>query len=138
MGYELHIIRKVDWENDEEPSNMTLDEWREYVNADPELEFDQSAVAGEYGEGLCEWNAHPTEKRPRYRPWFAFYKGAIDAKNPDEPTVRKMLQIADRLKAKVQGDDFEFYDEEMIAEVFSPVLPKQKQVTTSKPWWRFW
>jgi hypothetical protein len=47
MGYELHIIRKVDWENDEEPSNLTLYEWRQYVNADPELEFDQSAMAGE-------------------------------------------------------------------------------------------
>jgi hypothetical protein len=49
-----------------------------------------------------------------------------------------MLQIADKLNAKVQGDDFEFYDEEMIAEVFSPALLKQKQVTRSKPWWRFW
>ena len=139
MGYELHIIRKSDWENDEEPSNVTLQEWRQYVSSDSELEFDEQAVAGEYGEGFCEWNAHPNEKRPQYRSWFAYFRGSIDVKHPDEPTVRKMLQIADRLSAKVQGDDLEYYDEDMIAEVFTPLPVRLKESKISlKPWWRFW
>ena len=139
MGYELHIIRKSAWENDEDPSNITLQEWKQYVSSDPELEFDEQAIAGEYGEGFCGWNAHPSEKRPRYRPWFAYFRGSIDAKDPDEHTVRKMLQIADRLSAKVQGDDLEYYDEDMIAEVFAPLPVRLKESKILlKPWWRFW
>lgn len=46
MGYELHIIRRSDWENDNEPSDITLEAWKQYVSSDPELEFDKQAVAG--------------------------------------------------------------------------------------------
>lgn len=139
MGYELHIIRKKNWEDDEEPSVITIEEWRQYVDTDPELEWTNNTVGGKYGAAHCEWTAHPTEKRSNWRPWFAYFKGAVDAKYPDEHTVRKMLKIADKLNARVQGDDFEYYDEEMIAEVFSSQQSKKKIDTgVPKPWWRFW
>jgi hypothetical protein len=31
MGYEVHIIRRDDYENDEEESSITIEEWLKYV-----------------------------------------------------------------------------------------------------------
>ena len=39
MGYELHIVRRLDWEDDEEYSNISLEEWLSYVQSDEELEL---------------------------------------------------------------------------------------------------
>jgi hypothetical protein len=38
MGYELHIIRREHWET-LETSNISLDEWLNYVKSDKELEL---------------------------------------------------------------------------------------------------
>ncbi len=42
-------------------------------------------------------------------PWFDWAQGNIYTKNPDEPILRKMLQIAQHLNAFVQGDEGEVY-----------------------------
>ena len=39
MGYELHILRRNDWDNYEEESNISLEEWLAYVQSDSELEL---------------------------------------------------------------------------------------------------
>ena len=39
MGYELHIVRRNDWDDYEENSNISLDEWLAYVQLDNELEL---------------------------------------------------------------------------------------------------
>ena len=60
-------------------------------------------------------------------------------KNPDAPTIRKMLQIASALNAKVQGDDGEFYTEEYLAELESEEKPKSvNRQYEKKAWWKFW
>ena len=89
--------------------------------------------------GFCEWNAHPVKHEPDDRPWFDYWKGIINTKNPDVSTIRKMLQIASALNAKVQGDDGEIYTEEYLVELESAdeqieLLKQQNE----KPWWKFW
>jgi hypothetical protein len=39
MGYEIHITRKNDYENDEEESSITLDKWLKYVESDKEFKL---------------------------------------------------------------------------------------------------
>jgi hypothetical protein len=39
MGYEFHIVRRKDWEDFEEDSNISLEEWLAYVQSDNELEL---------------------------------------------------------------------------------------------------
>ena len=36
--------------------------------------------------------------------------GAIDTKNPDKLVIRKMVELANKLKAKVIGEEGEVYD----------------------------
>lgn len=145
MGYDLHITRQEHWA-DEETSSIPLDEWLAYVDSDKELELTNgydikigSETQFQDRPGFCEWNAHPTERLPNARPWFAYWKGSIDTKNPDAPTILKMMQIASVLNAKVQGDDGEFYTEEYLAELQSAEesnKPSRRQ--SKKSWWKFW
>lgn len=145
MGYDLHITRQEHWA-DQETSSIPLDEWLAYVDSDKELEVTNgydikigSEAQFQNRPGFCEWNAHPTERVPNSRPWFAYWKGSIDTKDPDAPTIRKMMQIASILNAKVQGDDGEFFTEEYLAALEFGEKPKTLSgQPNKKPWWKFW
>ena len=51
-----------------------------------------------------------TDRASKYpSAWLDCVRGNIYTKNPDEPILAKMLQIAVALGARVQGDDGEFY-----------------------------
>ena len=145
MGYDLHITRQEHWA-DEETSNIPLDEWLAYVDSDNELELTNGydiniglETQFQNRPGFCEWNAHPTERILNARPWFAYWKGSIGTKNPDAPIIRKMMQIASVLNAKVQGDDGEFYTEEYLTELEIAEKPKtSSRQQNKKLWWKFW
>ena len=145
MGYELHITRRDHWADTETP-DIPLDEWLAYVNRDKELELTNgndvkfgSETAFENRPGYCEWNAHPLQNEPHARPWFAYWKGTIGTKNPDTVTIRKMMQMASALNAKVQGDDGEIYTGEHLAEmVLNEKRMKPSTRIGKKPWWKFW
>lgn len=144
MGYDLHIVRRHDWDDYEEESNITLAEWLDYVKTDGELELTEGYWVKVPGEsttqpkpGFCEWTAHSEEKRPGYRPWLDYGHGSVSAKYPDYQTIRKMLAIAEALNARVQGDDGEFYDEESVMSM-QAADAKRKATTIEKPWWKFW
>jgi hypothetical protein len=122
MGYYLHITRKSDWWDDEGP-DITSDEWLRVVDEDPELR-----LAGYNGAYFAIWSG-PLEYAD---PWLDWSRGQIDTKNPDPPLIRKMLQIASRLGAKVQGDDGEVYDEAMLLEQ-TDTRPKNRRAVPS---WR--
>ncbi len=40
MGYEVHIVRKNNYDNDE-ASNITIEEWKQIVDSSPELTWKQ-------------------------------------------------------------------------------------------------
>ena len=98
MGYDLHITRRAQWADDGGPE-ITLEEWGAYVASDAEVRPD-----ADNGPTDFLWAAHPRE------PWPLWWdRGTVSTKNPDDETVRKLVAIADRLGATVQGDDGEVY-----------------------------
>ncbi|MFT3932561.1 MAG: hypothetical protein QM726_03005 [Chitinophagaceae bacterium] len=118
MGYELHIIRLNDYDNEDEISNITLSEWINYVEADNELNLTNGYNSKFPGQpdiwnespGFCKWIGHPDAKEESI-PWLDFNRGSISAKYPDKHTIGKMIKIAQALNAKVIGDDGEYWDE---------------------------
>lgn len=145
MGYELHITRREHWADSETP-DISINEWLAYVNTDTDLKLTNGydfQIGNETHhqeiEGFCEWTAHPTDQISNDKPWFSYWRGSIHTKNPDGPTIRKMMQMASMLNAKVQGDDGEFYTEEYLTELESGDKQSEfLEVRYKKPWWKFW
>ena len=108
MGYLVHIFRRSNWDDDSEESSISLDEWLKYVQTDKELKLTNGYrdIFKEWQEepGFCVWVAHPSKFEDE-KPWFDFHKGTINAKYPDDYTIRKMVDISIALDARVQGDD---------------------------------
>ena len=99
MGYDLHITRAELWaEND--GAKISAAEWLGIVHDDDEL-----ALAQENGPYFAAWRGASTNQES----WFDWDDGNVYTKNPDSATLRKMVQLANRLRARVQGDDGEFY-----------------------------
>ena len=100
MGYDLHITRAEFWAN-AAGHEITLDEWRRYVASDPQVQQD-----ADNGPEDFLFVAHPKGPAPL---WWA--RGQIYSKYPDRATVQKMIEIARKLGARVQGDDGETYED---------------------------
>ena len=101
MGYDVHITRAEHWA-DNQGMEISPDEWLQIIQADPEL-----LPVQENGEYFVIWRG-PTKYAET---WFDWSDGNITTKYPHRATLRKMLQLATALGAKVQGDDGEVYDE---------------------------
>jgi hypothetical protein len=115
MGYELHIIRQNDYYDENERSNITLNEWLKYVESDKELNLTNGFNLGlDFGwqesPGFCEWIDYPKADTDTI-PWFIYTEGIVSTKYPDKHTIGKMVKIAGVLNAKVIGDDGEYWDE---------------------------
>jgi hypothetical protein len=118
MGYDLHITRKENW-TDDNGESITPDEWLSVLDADPEL----SRATDTGADTLAgAWNGQTL---------FRFDNGEITCKNPDEPTIRKMVAIAQRLRANVQGDDAERYPDAL-----APAQPTAAPAPPKPSFWR--
>ena len=105
MGYDVHITRSEDWtESDEAP--ITPDDWRAFVDAAPDLEWNPERPWSHMEVDLVVWTGHPD---PDFEAWLALLDGQVETKNPDEPLRAKMYEIATALGARVQGDEGELY-----------------------------
>jgi len=130
MGYNLHITRAEHF-HESEQRPVTADEWLALVAGDPELR-----IVGDNGPYFADWSGPCSYP---HGSWFNLRKGQIETKNPDRAILRKMLELASQLEAKVQGDDGELYtkaedissDEEMERLLNRVQKPK-------RPWWQFW
>ena len=103
MGYDLHITRAENW-SDSEETPITKCEWEAVIAADQELRADPD---NERFQKLDAIWIDPVSGNDRG--WFAWSDGEISTKNPDRAQLTKMLQIAERLGAQVQGDEGEKY-----------------------------
>lgn len=154
MGYDLHITRNVFWADEQDHAKtISLEEWLNYIKNDPELELSEeywikvpgSETDSHPAPGYCKWKNHPTG----FEPYFLYWRGSIDEKNPDEFTIRKMIAIANQLNAYVQGDDGEIYDLSSNNEIgvrdadtttlrIVELQREKSQKHKTKPWWKFW
>lgn len=101
MGYDVHITRASNWA-DNEGRQITADEWKSCLDADPELSPDP-----DNGPHSVLWRAHPEGREDAWLDWFG---GNIYTTNPDGPLLEKMLTIARQLEAEVKGDDDRVYE----------------------------
>jgi hypothetical protein len=142
MGYDVHITRAVEW-SESETAPITLDEWLAYVASDPELRLDGFAeVRSPRGEvirieskGLSVWTAWPGDEPGGAHAWMDHRDGRIVVKNPDPAMLTKMCSIAERLGARVQGDEGEAYPESMDLARAAEELRLQSKRAKS-PWWK--
>ena len=109
MGYDLHITKAEDWV-DSSVSPISQEAWYELVESDPELVVSDDSYYDRSGKGgsleriyATQWVASSDEVV------FWFQDGEVVAKNPDDDTIIKMLDMAEGLGARVQGDDGEIY-----------------------------
>jgi hypothetical protein len=100
MSYEFHVTRADHWASNE-GQEILAEEWLALIKADPEL-----VLVPENGKYFVVWRG--TTKYSET--WFNWFSGNIATENPDKATFRKMLEIAARLNAHIQGDEGELYD----------------------------
>jgi hypothetical protein len=99
MGYDLQITRKEFWADEEGPV-ITSAEWLGLIHDDPSLTLDE-----ENGPYFAVWTG-PGE----YPDWIDYDEGGyLFSKNPTDEGVDKMIEVANRLDARVQGEDGEAY-----------------------------
>jgi len=99
MGYELHITRKAFWAD--QGDDIREEEWREAIAADSELE-----LRPDKGPNAAMWKGTSTRAEPLLD--WAF--GNVVASDPDRAFIDKMVGVAARLDARVQGVNGEFYN----------------------------
>jgi hypothetical protein len=110
MGYDVHITRASEW-SESESSPISLEEWIALVAGDAEMRLTgvaeantPDAVLRYENPGLAIWT-----RAPHGGIWFDYRRGRIVVKNPDPEILAKMKQIAEKLRAKVIGDEGEEY-----------------------------
>ena len=108
MGYNLYITRAGSWlDRTETPIGEA--EWSAVVDADPTLELSMTDYYERKVNSRIEriraviWMTHPQLVA------FWFYDGAVTLKNPDNATIRKMVELAHKLNARVLGEENEEY-----------------------------
>ncbi|PMS36265.1 hypothetical protein B0G57_107267 [Trinickia symbiotica] len=116
MGYDVHITRTSNW-FDESGPKIGIDEWKAIAQSDSDMRLDgyASVVVGDGSvlrvdsEGLAVWIAYAGNGVNGNMAWFDFRNGNVVVKNPDSMILGKMWQLAQRLGAKVQGEECEVY-----------------------------
>lgn len=142
MGYNLYITRKDEW-FDEHGEEIELEEWIAIVEADPQLEMRDEAVA-DLGNGKHLTAYDPTmavwlDDAGEVQMWFHLFEGNIIGKNPRPPALAKMHGLSEALNARLIGDEGEIYD--AAGNASYPDFPDQetqKAERSARPWWKFW
>jgi hypothetical protein len=129
MGYDLHITRKEDWTASEGPT-ITEAEWKAVIAADPDLKLDgQTRCVMADGEYIfAAWKGKPGV--------LGFYHGEITATDPEEEVIRKMVEIAGKLQATVQGDDGERYPEALQERSAPRSATPDRAPPKKASWWK--
>ncbi len=109
MGYDTTITRRDTWSADEGPA-ITRAEWQAILASDVELE----RVDEEDTARMLDPSRHVAR--------FFWYQpdGRIFVKKPNRPVLMKMLAIAEKLGARVIGDDDEVYSRDGVPDKPAP------------------
>lgn len=148
MGYEVHITRQENWFDEDDSREISFYEWTQILAHDNEMRLDNFAEAtttsGETirveSEGLSVWTKYSGNGLNNNYAWFDYSRGSIVCKNPDDEIINKMLDIAERLNAKVQGDEGEIYERSANNKISYKHTTENNhnQTDNKKPWWKFW
>jgi hypothetical protein len=137
MGCDVHITRADEW-SESENAPITLDEWSAFVGHDPELRSERAASAslpdGTSLEvelsGLAVWTEWSQHGRSEAAVYFWHSGGCITSRAIDDEVLAKLHRIAQRLGARLVGDDGEEYGSDGRPAV------DDAQPLPRRPWWR--
>lgn len=105
MGYDLHITRAETW-LDASDAPISEAEWMSLVDSDPDLAVSREDwVERRLSDGSIE-RVHPVLWKGCAL-WLL--DGEVVTKNPDDSLIAKLVEIAERLGARVLGDEDEEY-----------------------------
>ena len=128
MGYNIYITRRTN--HLDSGASISREEWIAYIKNDPELTADSETYSGLICPAFWKGSTAYGET------WLDLDNGCIYTKNPDNATLGKMLEVANRLNAKVQGDDGEVYVSPDLEKGFireDVAAPSEKP--REKSWW---
>jgi len=101
MGYDLHITRG-EWYSDDKDT-ITAEQWRGFADADPDLEVVGWSGNGEPQYAFIVGDSGPSFLRSRV-------SGTVHVRGAySDEALRKVIELAARLGAVVQGDEGEYY-----------------------------
>src|ERR1043165_9637946 len=107
MSYDLFIVRRNNFEDYEEESNITLEEWKNLVESSDDLTWEEfPGDTEETNFEYCYWMAYPEQNdAENYWYWFDFSNkyGFVSTRNPDFACMRKLVIMAENLNARVEG-----------------------------------
>jgi hypothetical protein len=120
MAYDLHLFRGDDWSD---PEPFSIEEWDEFVAATSDVRrtgFVETTSPTDEAlrmddPGLAEWTGHS-----RRQIILLFRNNRMTVTNPDDETIAWLISIARPLRARVQGDEGEFYSNEGDTDSESP------------------
>jgi hypothetical protein len=108
MAYYMHIHRRahvLDAGND-----ITPEEWFALLDSDVSLQLDvfDAKRKSEQGVAVAEkvFALWPSLEQPQGG--FQYWRGTIQTKNPSMDALKKACEIAEKMSARVQGDEGEF------------------------------
>lgn len=99
MGHDIYITRAPHF-LDGAQHPIDKEDWRSLVASDPELSTPDPAVPD-----YAVWKGDTALKSP----WIDLSEGNLFSRSPDHSFVRKLIDIAGRLGARVQGEGGELY-----------------------------
>ncbi|ROR11606.1 hypothetical protein [Erwinia sp. JUb26] len=125
MGWEMYITKAETWsESADNPISSV--EWLKLVEEDEELSLNPRN-----GEFNAIWRG----ESEHIDPWLDWNRGCVYSKQPDVALYCKMLQIAERLNAKVLDED----DREYVlpSDLLNPSWAKSAMLKRMSLWERF-
>ncbi|MCA6362643.1 MAG: hypothetical protein IM638_06365 [Bacteroidetes bacterium] len=146
MGYCLFITRKENWFDPETVNSITAKEWINVFLNDKELKPDLSGKESAKdrpplpdGKEFVFWK-NPEADDSGDEAGMYYGDGNIECKNPHDAMIIKLVRIAEKLGAKVQGEECEIYALDGEGRLISyPALQNERDAhKNSKPWWKFW
>ncbi|MAK60204.1 MAG: hypothetical protein CMK09_04435 [Ponticaulis sp.] len=133
MSYDFHVHRFEDWSEPTEKDAISFEEWIELCRADDELSEDGAYRDNrfDFDIPIFGWPAPEGEAAS-----FLWLDGEIIVTSPDETAIIKAKKIAEKLVAKVQGDDGEFYGEDGKPDHTDSDANEQALQPKPPPFWR--
>jgi hypothetical protein len=148
MGYDIHITRQLNWFDEDAARQISIEEWKAIVLNDNEMRLhgfaEATTNAGDVvqvsNDGLSVWIKYSENGVNGNYAWFDYSRGNITCKNADEEIIKKMLGIAAKMSAKVQGDEGEIYESSPNDKVTGRHITESDDYTATdkKAWWKFW
>lgn len=104
MGYAIYITRESATEN---ASGITLDEWNDYIDSDPDFKRPEPGDVN-HGRNLVILSSSESGD-PDHWGWLAWGEGSLHSEYPQTEMLKKIGQIARHFGAVVRSDDGELW-----------------------------